>query len=362
MATKKSRQKPLAPYFWRDPEWRPFWQRHTWARRTGKTLCWFIVVLAFIQLLNTFVFTPIKNPDYGVSFSIKQARNLGVDWKQNYLALLDDLHFKRLRLMSYWDESEATRGELNFADLDWQMNEAAKRGVRVSLAAGLRQPRWPECHQPKWAAKLSGNAWKQALYAYMEIVTKRYKDNPALDSWQLENEGVNNWFGTCDPPDRDRLVEEFNLMKQWDPNHPVMMSLSDQHGLPINPPVPDAYGFSVYRVIWNDKVPPNGYIYYPTPIWYHRLRAAVIGVMQHRPTFIHELQMEPWAQENFKDISIGEQNKSMSIQQIPKSFMFARQLGMKEIYLWGGEWWYWRKVSLHDPSVWETIREQLQAP
>jgi hypothetical protein len=362
MATKKSRQKPIARYFWQDPEWRPFWQRHKWARRTSKTLIGLAILLAFVQVFNTYIFTPVENPDFGVSFSIKQARNLGVDWKANYLALLDDLKIKRLRLMSYWDESEPTRGQFTFADLDWQMNEAAKRGVKVSLATGLRQPRWPECHQPEWAGKLGGNTWKQALYAYMEIITKRYKDNPALDSWQLENEGMNNWFGTCDPPDRQRLVEEFNLVKQWDPVHKVMMSLSDQHGLPIGQPVPDAYGFSVYRVVWNDKFPPNGYIYYPTPIWYHRLRQVVIEAIQHRPSFIHELQMEPWAQENFKNISIDEQNKSMSLQQIARSFKFARQLGMKEIYLWGGEWWYWRMTQFHDPSVWETVKQQLQKP
>jgi hypothetical protein len=360
MAAKRTKQKPIAKYFWQDPEWRPFWQRHKWARRTAKFLVGFGVFLVFIQLLNVFVFTPVKNPAWGVSFSIKQARNLEVDWQANYLALLDELQFKRLRLMSYWDESEPKRGQLDFAALDWQMDEAAKRGVKVSLGAGLRQPRWPECHEPEWATYLRGHEWKQALYAYMEIVANRYKNHPALDSWQLENEGMNNWFGTCDLPDRERLVEEFALMKKWDPNHRVLMSLSDQHGLPINPPVPDGYGFSVYRIVWNDKVQPNGYIYYPTPIWYHRLREQVIAAWQHRPSFIHELQMEPWAQQNFKNISIDEQNKSMSTQQIPKSFMFARQIGMKEIYLWGGEWWYWRKVH-GDPSVWNTVSEQLRA-
>jgi hypothetical protein len=351
--------KPIAKFFWQDAEWRPFWQRHKWIRRLVKTGIGLAITLGFFQLLNTFVFTPVKDPNYGVSFSTKQARNLGLDWKAAFLATVDDLQFKQLRLMSYWDESEAIRGQFNFTDLDWQMNEAAKRGIKVSLGAGLRQPRWPECHEPEWATKLTGNEWKQSLYAYMEIVANRYKNNPALDSWQLENEGMNNWFGTCDLPDRQRLIEEFSLMKQWDPNHPVLMSLSDQHGLPINGPVPDGYGFSVYRIVWNDKFPPNGYMYYPTPIWYHRLRALIIEQTQHRPTFIHELQMEPWGQQDFKNLSIEEQNKSMSVRQIPKSFMFARQIGMKDIYLWGSEWWYWRKVH-GDPSVWNTVKQQLQ--
>lgn len=353
---------PIAPLFWKDPEWKPFWQRHAWLRRISKTLIGFFGVLAFIQILNAFVFTPVQNPNYGVSFSVKQARNLGLDWKETYLAVVDDLQFKHLRLMSYWDEHERIRGQLDFTELDWQMDEAAKRGVKVSLGAGLRQPRWPECHEPQWATELSGHEWKQALYAYMEIVAKRYKNHPALDTWQLENEGMNNWFGTCKLPDRERLVEEFDFMKQWDPNHPVMMSLSDQHGLPINGPVPDAYGYSVYRVVWNDKFPPNGYMYYPTPIWYHRARGEVIKLMQHRPLFVHELQMEPWGQQDFKNLSIEEQDKSMSVRQIPKSFKFARQIGFKDIYLWGAEWWYWRKTVKNDPTVWNTVQYELKRP
>lgn len=315
--------------------------------------------MGLIGLLNAFVFLPVKDPNYGVSFSIKQAKNLGVDWKANFTALLDDMHFKNFRIMSYWDDSENPRGHFDFTDLDWEFAQANKRGAKISLAVGLRQPRWPECHQPDWASKLSGNAWKQALYAYMQVVVNRYKNNPALASYQLENEGMNNWFGTCDAPDRQRLIEEYNLMKQWDPNHKIIMSLSDEHGLPLGQPVPDEYGYSVYRVVWNDKVPPNGYIIYPTPIWYHRLRAALIEAIQHKPIMIHELQLEPWGPIDFKYLSVAEQNKSMSLDQIKKNLYFARQIGVKDIYLWGGEWWYWR-MQHGDPSVWNTVKQQLQ--
>jgi hypothetical protein len=346
----------------------PRWQQrlhHWWQRRwvriiayIAATIAGFLLVIGF---LNTFIFTPLKNPEYGVSFSVKQARNLGVDWKANFTAVVDDLQFKRLRLMSYWDESEAKRGQLNFADLDWQMDEAAKRGVKVSLGLGLRQPRWPECHEPAWATELRGHEWKQALYAYMEIVVNRYKDHPALESYQLENEGMNNWFGLCDLPDRERLIEEFTLVKKWDSNTKVIMSLSDQHGFPINGPTPDEFGFSVYRVVWNDKIPPHGYITYPTPIWYHRMRAAIITAYTGKPIMIHELQMEPWGPVDTKYLTIEEQNKSMSTQQIAKSFKFARQLGINHIYTWGSEWWYWRKVH-GDDTVWEAIRAQLRNP
>lgn len=346
----------------------PQWQKtiHTWWQRRWLRITTYIAAiiagfLLVIGFLNAFVFTPIKNPHYGVSFSVKQARNLGVNWKENFTAVVDDLKFKHLRLMSYWDESEIKRGVFTFDDLDWQLDEAAKRGVKVSLALGLRQPRWPECHEPAWATDLRGHEWKQALYAYMEVVVNRYKNHPAIESYQLENEGVNNWFGLCDLPDRERLVEEFNLVKQWDPHHKIIMSLSDQHGFPVNGPTPDEFGFSVYRTVWNDKIPPQGYITYPTPIWYHRMRAAIITAYTGRQIMVHEMQMEPWGLVDTKYLTIAEQNKSMSVQQIQKNFMFVRQLNIPDIYVWGSEWWYWRKVH-GDDTIWEAIRTQLNNP
>lgn len=329
---------------------------------------WYIPV-AIITLLtvltlsakwwNPIVFPPVEKPNIGVSFSDKRSREMGLDWKANYIALLDDLGIKHYRLMSYWDEYEVERGKFDFTDLDWQLDEAAKRGATVSLGIGLRQPRWPECHQPAWTEQLSGHEWKQALYAYNEVVMKRYENHPAVVSWQLENEGMNDWFGTCDRADRTRLIEEYELAKRWS-NKPVWMSLSDQHGLPLGQPWPDKFGYSVYRTVWNEKIGPvKGYMTYPTPIWYHKLRAAVINAYTGRDIFIHELQLEPWAAIDTMSVSIEEQNKSMDLDKIEDNLHFARMIGAKDIYTWGGEWWYWRKETLKDPSVWEKVREEF---
>ena len=334
-----------------------FIQRHKgWSITAGL----FVLIMLLIGLLNTFVFLPVKNPTYGVSFSRERSEEFGLDWKANYIALLDDMQLKHFRLMSYWSSHEKVRGQFDFSDLDWQVNEAAKRGAKVDIVLGLRQPRWPECWEPDWAKQLYGHTWKQALYAYIEIVVNRYKNNPTVQNWQLENEAVNNWFGACQPPDRTRLDEELTLVKRLDSSRPLRMSLSDQHGLPLATPVPDQYGFSVYRIVWNTFSPWHFYIVYPTPIWYHRARAMVIDWIRHKPIFIHELQMEPWGPKDTRELSITEQNKSMSVEQVSKSVKFARQIGAKDIDMWGGEWWYWRKVHFGDNSIWNTVKQEVQ--
>lgn len=341
------------------------WIYRLWQRRSGRigiiALAAIVILSLLAPILNPIIFPPVKNPNMGVSFSKKRALELGLDWQANFTALLDDLQIRSYRLMSYWDEGEAVRGQFDFAALDWQMDEAAKRGATVSLSIGIRQPRWPECHEPGWAKSLSGNEWKQALYAYIETVVKRYENHPALLSWQLENEGMNTWFGECDVPDRERLIEEFNLVKSIS-KKPIWMSLSDQHGLPVNGPVPDRYGYSVYRTVYNDKSGPfNGYLTYPTPIWYHNVREEIIKATKGRDVFIHELQLEPWGPRDTKDLSFAEQDKSMSKEQIRESIFFARMIGVKDIYTWGSEWWYWRKVTMNDDSIWNTVKAEFKA-
>lgn len=334
----------------------------TWQKIFFITIGVIVLLLCLSELLNALA-RPTKTPQYGVSFSKKYAQELGNDWKANYDAILNDLNVKHLRLMSYWDLGEPEQGQYDFTDLDYQMDEAAKHGAKVSLAIGLRQPRWPECHQPQWAKNLKENSpeWQKALDDYITAVQNRYKNHPALESYQLENEAKNAWFGECNGPASDeRLVHEFNLAKQNDPNHPVYMSLSDQHGLPIKDPVPDKYGFSVYRVVWNDKGPFHFYLTYPTPLWYHKLRAWIIKQMHGRDVFIHELQVEPWGPKATVDLTVDEQNRSMSTKQMQTNLDFAKRIGKDEIYLWGSEWWYWRKTHFNDPGPWNVVKQEIQ--
>jgi len=337
-------------------------------KRWQRILLYIFVVLISLISIHILVersWPEIKDPNYGVSFSVKYAKELGVNWQDNFIALLDDMQIRNYRLMSYWDMVEPEKGKFNFTELDWQMDEAAKRGAKVSLAIGMRQPRWPECHKPKWYSQLNAVQRNQAIFDFNEAVVNRYKTHPALQSYQLENEAVNSWFGECTPEDIDqvRLTKEFEKVKSLDSFHPIYMSLSDQHGLPLNTPVPDRYGYSVYRIVWNDKTGPfKFYLTYPTPVWYHRLRAIWIETFKKRHIFIHELQIEPWGPAATVDLPVEEQNKSMSEKQIKENVSFARKIGKRDIYTWGGEWWYWRKTKFNDPSIWNIVKRELNRP
>jgi len=44
----------------------------------------------------------------------KHSEELGLDWKKTYLAILDDLKVKNLKLVAYWDLIEEEPGVYNF--------------------------------------------------------------------------------------------------------------------------------------------------------------------------------------------------------------------------------------------------------
>jgi hypothetical protein len=300
----------------------------------------------------------------GMTFVPSYARYYGLDPKETMQAIIDDLGIKRLRLVSYWDKGEPTPGTYNFNDLDWQMKLAEANDVKVSLAIGLRQPRWPECHLPKWAAGQSVDEWAPQLNKYIEAVVNRYKDSSALQSYQLENEYFLDVFGECTDFSRDRLISEYNLVKSLDPHRPLIVSMSNNAiGTPIGEPTPDMWAISVYKRVW-DKTITKRYFEYPIPAWYYGFRAGWVELTRGKNSFIHELQTEAWLPDNgnFKMnsvSSIDEQNKSLNPERLKDRIEYGRATGMRTFDLWGGEWWYWRKVKAGDPSLWNTAKDEI---
>lgn len=249
--------------------------------------------------------------------------------------------------MSHWDIIEPKRGKFEFANLDWQMNQVAKHGGEVTLTIGLRQPHHPECHQPKWAYKLKGAEWQEALLKFIEQVVTRYREHPVLVSWQLENEALNDEFGQCVDFDEARLKTELELVKKLDPKHPVIMSLANHSTFKVIGPRPDIYATSIYLIQHKN----DGYLESKLPPWYHRLRALYIKLKFGKPFFIHELQTEPWGPGGTQTVSREEQDKSMNPGRFRHAVAYALRTGLAPIDLWGLEWWYYRREKFGDENM-----------
>jgi hypothetical protein len=300
----------------------------------------------------------MSKPEFGVSFSIKQCRAFSINPHKCLDWLIASAGFRRFRLMSYWDEHEKEQGVLDFRELDWQIERIAASGGKITLCLGARQPRWPENHWPEWAWQASKAGRTRALLRYIEAVINRYKDNPAIVSYQLENEALLRSFGRRPEVDRQRLRQEFKLVKQLDPARPVIMTTSTSWGIPMRRPIPNVVGFSYYHIYYDNlgqryKKAGGHYTYL------HRLRQKLIRLLLRRETFIHELQLEPWAPKAIWEVSVEEQDKSMGPAQIARSVRLARRTKLYPIDLWGGEWWYWRLTKHYDHTVWHTVRDAI---
>ena len=298
---------------------------------------------------------------YGVTFIPKYAEYYGLNAKDTMQAIIDDLHIKNFRLVSYWEDVEPSPGVYDFTKLDWQFAMANAAGAKVSLAIGLRQPRWPECHIPAWADNQPKDIWYPQLKEVMTKVIEHYKDNPALESYQLENEFFLKVFGLCKDFDRDRLIDEFNLVKSLDPHHKLIISRSNNAlGLPVGQPTPDEFGVSVYKRVW-DRTLSHRYFEYPFPAWFYGFLAGAGELLTGKDMIIHELQAESWLPDGYdmRTASLTEMNKSLNDQRLEDRFKYAKASGIKKIDLWGVEWWYYRKVKLNDPSLWDVARQQF---
>ncbi len=294
-----------------------------------------------------------NNTSFGVSFSVKQCRNFGLDWQPVLQSLIADMGFRRFRLMSYWNEHETTPGQYDFAALDAQIELIKQSGGVISLCLGVRQPRWPENHWPDWAWALNDDQRDQKLLEYIETVVTRYKNEPAIIDYQLENEALLKSFGERANVDRVLLQLEYSLVRHLDPQRRIIMSTSTSWGIPMRQPIPDIIGFSYYQVLFHAGRYRRSF-HRP---WLDRWRAYAIRILLRRPSFIHELQAEPWGPSNIWEMSLDEQYQSMSPAQLRTNLQQARATHLKPIDLWGGEWWYWLKTH-GQPEIWDTVQKE----
>jgi hypothetical protein len=312
--------------------------------RRKKVMIALIIILALVLIGIIIHFISQKrNIDqvYGTNFNAEYAAFLGLDPKIVFTEILDGWQFKYIRLAVQWDAIEAHRGIYDFSSLNWYMDEAAKRGAKVVLVVGQKIPRWPECHPPKWAANLSDVEYRTAIKQLIKKSAEQYKDHPALEIWQVENEPYLP-FGVCRPFDKTMFKSEVALVRSVDPAHKILVTDSGELSTWWRTAkAGDYFGTTMYRVVWNERF---GYFSYDwlSPLFY-RFKLMLAG-QKTANAFIAELQAEPWIpNSDVNTLDLAEQYKSMNPARFEKNVAYAQRVGFPRAYLWGAEWWYWMK-------------------
>ncbi len=295
---------------------------------------------------------------YGVSFSKLHADELGLEWKEVYLALLDDLGVRKLRLSAHWPMIEPEEDRFSFEELDFQMQEAEKRGAKVILAVGRKTPGWPECHTPVWIEGKSVEEERRHRLSYIQAIVERYRDSSALHRFQVENEPFLNYARhLCGEPDEKFFAQEVALVRSLDPHHPIVVTDGGEFGLWYKARShADVFGSTMYLYVYTHYL---GYFRYPISGAFFRLKQNILDILTgEKPSISIEVGLEPWLNQPIVETTLEEQLQRMNMGRFEEILLVARESGFSEHYLWGAEWWYYMKLKGH-PEFWERARSEF---
>ncbi len=364
-------------------------------RRLLRFLLAFLCVIAIAYskdaILQWTVAAPGRSPDLqiGTTFIKINAEHLGLDWRSAYQELITDIGIKQIRIPIFWDQLEREPGKFDWADLDWQMQEAAKANAQVMLVVGHRVPRYPECYAPGWTKGLDDAAFKRSLFTMTETVVKHYRDHPALSAWQVENEPLAKILGKIwgDGACREigHLVrEEVQLVRRlaegrWSTTDGRS---SDGRRIPIvvtyaNAPWPaaqlrktlefdsDVVAMTLFNKLYFRSPVFTGYVemFKLGPIATLRLgyQRSVI-VKNQQELWIAEMQAEPWGPEGpYKFDRPEDADVTMNPVRLRQTWDYAVNGGARRIYLWGAEWWLSERNHGRSRML-DAVKELVQLP
>lgn len=327
-------------------------------RKNKKLKIFFLVILCIIVFYNFISWRKIPEKiNYGVSFNTLYAKELGLDWKKVYDAMIDELKIKKVRLAAHWDLVEPENDKFNFKELDYQVNEASQNDVEIILAVGKRLPRWPECHVPDWAIDLNKEQTETEILNYIETVINRYKENENIKIWQVENEPFLSMYARdhCLFFDKNFLDKEISFVKELDPERKILVTDSGELSTWARAyKRGDIFGNTLYIYAWNKNI--GDFRSLVLPGFYSAKRNFWNLVYGKKESIIAEVSLEPWLDKPVVKEKTDIQLQRMSPQKFENVLKFAKQTGFETQYLWGAEWWYYMKLQ-GEPWYWEKGKE-----
>lgn len=347
-----------------------------------RKLSWILTILIISQPFCA----NAKPMRIGTTFSPVQCEYLKQDWKKVYIKILD-MGFDIVRLGAYWDKIEKEKDIYDFSDLDWQIKEAKKRKTAVLLTVGMKAPRWPEYHIPGWVLKkvdlkfgqdVSRNAYlRERTVKFIEEVVGRYENDPTLQCWQVENEPLDRsgehywWIG------KKFLTEEVALVKKLDPlKRPIVINVATYPNKFLHflarlfapePPITDSLslcdilGLNIYPTVGHEFFRKK--MYFWTHPW-ERVEcfARIIkrAKLKGKKIWITELQAEPWEPGELVHMD-KEGPKTIWPEMIKNAFCEIESLGIDAVFLWGAEYWFYRKTRYEDKSWLERAKNLVSS-
>lgn len=350
----------------------------------------FLFVLLVFYILNAFA-NPIPKkdsvygfrPKYGVTYSFEQASWYGLDPRTAYIRLLEGAKYDWVRLPFFWDHPSASSGQIgNLDDLEFGIQEAAKRDIKVIVAIGAKTPYYPEYHLPKYISEqvafgdridTSHQVADDVLVINRKVVTKLSKYEN-ISHWQVENEpflaNINNV-----KIDKDLIAKEVDVVRRNDiRGRPVILSHvgpavfdSEWKDLVLLLKEGDVLGVNAYfktqgvnlfsvsllgRIVtvpWPEK------LVWPVQSWYgfSPNYEAIKKDLQRRgiELWVLEMQAEPYIRT--REYADGD-TFFLAPDDVSKADEFLKSSRIESVGFWGAPFWLYRE-SIGDKSWVDTV-------
>ncbi len=331
----------------------------------------------------------------GTSFSPLRAAYLGLDYQAAFKRL-EALHFRVIRLSTYWDQVDRD----GYDQLDWLMSEARRSRQPIALTVGMKALGWPEFFIPAAAVPVTGlhqgqdvasdSTLRDTALSFVADTVLRYRDNPTLIAWQIENEPFNRagpqrlWI------DAEFLRDEITSVRQLDGHHrPLIVNAFSHFNLLFDQASArqgfdfrqwlgfdadsaerdglgvldrgDVLGLDVYTAIGYQFLG-RDHMSHADGDWPDRLaRVRNLAHRQGKQAWITEAQAEPWES---SDNSYADP-KSTSPQAIRGLFENLKDAGFSTVLFWGSEYWLWRADngdSRWIEAIKGILRDEARAP
>ena len=338
----------------------------------------FLLVLLLLFSRDFLLQWTVKDPGVpsdlrvGATFIHINAEALGLNWKSAYREIIKDLGIKQIRIPIFWDQIEPKPGMFNWEKLDWQMQEAAIAQAKILLVVGHRVPRYPECYAPDWTRSLNDQAFKKALFAMTTAAVSHFKDHPALEAWQVENEPLAKilgkiWGGEACREIAPLVAEEVKLVRSMDQRHPTIVTFAFspwmtsqlRQTLDFDS---DVVAITLFNKVFFRSPVYNGYVELFKMGFFSPLRLAYQRAIAHqkgKPFWVAEMQAEPWGPDGpYKFDHPADAYLSMNPDRLIETWNYAARSGISRIYLWGAEWWLSERNKGH-LSMLEAVKKQV---
>ena len=354
------------------------------------------LAVAFVQLSWPHQETP-GEPEVGINFECNQAEYLlledpakgpagyvtddrpgRAEWCAETLGtLLEETGTKHVRLSMEWPEVEPHEGAYDFRLLDALLSEAERHGAGVLLSIGLKGQRHPEFYLPAWVldrANLEDGqdvatdpAVHDAGLRMVADVARHAAESTAVEAWLADNEPylpsprAHNWvigrtfvqeevaaIRAADPRGRPVAInhgEHFVFDRRWE------WSLEDADIVATS-----VYPFRNYQVAGLHFVVPILEIGPLAPNYAARARETK---ERGKEFWITEMQAEPWADGDIRQVSPGEPADDLTPENFRKNMEYARLSGASRVYLWGAEWWLYQQQHYGDGQWLALAREAI---